>query len=151
MKNKSIYSRLITFFSYLIVAILNGYFFNWINDTYFNYSNESENGLKDFSGLGKFGIVVILAPILETLIFQFTPNEILEKLKVRSYFLKITIPSLLFSFAHFYHPIYIVMTFIAGILLNKYYIDTKNETRLFFILTVLLHSAYNLYGYLFVV
>lgn len=151
MKNKSIYSRLITFFSYLIVAILNGYFFNWINDTYFNYSNETENGLKTFSGLGRFGIVVILAPILETLIFQFTPNEILEKLKVRSYFLKITIPSLLFSLVHFYHPIYIVMTFIAGILLNKYYIDTKNETRLFFILTVLLHSTYNLYGYLFVV
>ncbi|MCV9932284.1 CPBP family intramembrane metalloprotease [Flavobacterium sp. LS1R47] len=151
MKNKSIYSKLITFFSYLIVAILNGYLFNWINDTYFNYSNESENGLKNFSGLGKFVIVVILAPILETLIFQFTPNEILEKLKVRSYFLKITIPSLLFSLAHFYHPIYIVMSFIAGIILNKYYIDTKNETRLFFILTVLLHSAYNLYGYLFVV
>jgi hypothetical protein len=81
MKNKSIYSKLITFFSYLIVAILNGYLFNWINDTYFNYSNESENGLKNFSGLGKFVIVVILAPILETLIFQFTPNEILEKLK----------------------------------------------------------------------
>jgi hypothetical protein len=151
IKNRSVYSLIIKFFSYLIVAILNGYFFNWINNTYFNYSNESENGLNGFSDIGKFIVIIVLAPVLETLIFQYLPNEVLEKLKIRSYFLKIIIPSFLFSLTHFYHPLYIVMTFIAGILLNKYYIDTKNETRLFFILTVLLHSVYNLYGYLFVV
>lgn len=131
MKNKKVYSILIKFISYLIVGVLNGYLFNWINNTYFNYSNESENGLATFSETGKFAIVVILAPILETLFFQFVPNEILEKLKVRSYLLKTAIPSFLFSLTHFYHPLYIVMTFIAGILLNKFYIDTKKRLLFF--------------------
>ncbi len=95
-------------------------------------------------------MIVVLAPIIETVIFQYIPNEILEGSNLESYFLKIIIPSLLFSLAHIYHPIYMLMTFIAGIMLNKFYIDTKRQTRLFFILTILLHAMYNLYGYLFI-
>lgn len=149
MQNKS-YSILINFFSYLVLAILNGYFFAWINESYFNYSNVHENGLSSLSITGKFFMIVVLAPIIETVIFQYIPNEILEGSNLESYFLKIIIPSLLFSLAHIYHPIYMLMTFIAGIMLNKFYIDTKRQTRLFFILTILLHAMYNLYGYLFI-
>jgi membrane protease YdiL (CAAX protease family) len=151
MENKINYSLIMKFFSYLALAILNGYFFEWINAVYFNYSNQHQNGLDSFSAIGRFFLIIILAPIVETLIFQYIPNEIMENSKVKSYFLKIIIPSFLFSLVHIYHPIYIVMTFIAGVLLNKFYIDTKKQTRLFFSLTILLHAMYNLYGYLFVV
>lgn len=144
------YYNILFFIFYLFLTILNGYIFNWINDTYFNYTNKSENGLKDFTKIEKFSIIVIFAPVIETLIFQYIPNKILEKLKIKKKALNIVIPSLLFSLVHYYSPIYIVMTFISGVLLNKFYIECKTKTNIYILLTILLHSMYNLYGYLFV-
>ncbi|MBS7254028.1 CPBP family intramembrane glutamic endopeptidase [Flavobacterium branchiicola] len=134
----------------LFLAIINGYFFNWINDNYVHYVNTTENGLKDFSYWEKFSIAVIIGPICETGILQYTPNKILEKLKVKSEVLKILLPSVLFGLCHFYSLIYVVMTFFSALVLNAFYIKSKSRSSWYFILTALLHSLYNLYGYLFV-
>lgn len=151
MRNNKAFFLVCMFSIILFLAILNGYFFNWINDTFFNYNNNFENGLKDFSIIEKFIIIIIVGPIIETLIFQYLPNEALEKLKVINKKILIIMPSILFAACHYYKPIYIVMTFFSGILLNTFYIKCKTQTNLYFVLTVLLHSMYNLYGYLFVV
>ena len=138
------------FIFYLLLTILNGYFFNWVNNTFFNFTNETENGLRDFSRNEKFMLIVIMAPLVETVIFQYLPIRILEKLRLENNWVKIILTSFLFSLFHFYNPIYVAMTFVSGMLLNKFYLECRTKSSLYILLTALLHSMYNLYGYLFV-
>ena len=137
----------------LAIAIINGYFFNYINNKYFHFSS-SGNNLNDFSFTSQFIIIILFAPLIETALLQFIPNEILKYLKIYQPFLLVLIPSLLFSMLHYYNWIYVVMTFGGGLILNYYYIKAQNITKNIFysfLLTALLHSLYNLYGFLFVV
>lgn len=138
------------FIFFLFLTILNGYFFNWLNNNFFDFTNTTENGLKDFSNNEKFVLIVLIGPLVETAIFQYLPIKILEKLGIKNNLIKIIASSFLFALLHFYNPIYIVMTFISGLLLNKFYLESRTKSNFYFFLTALLHSMYNLYGCLFV-
>lgn len=133
----------------LFLTILNGYFFNWLNNNFFDFTNTTENGLKDFSNNEKFVLIVIIGPLVETALFQYLPIKILEKIGVKNNWIKIIASSILFALLHFYNPIYIAMTFISGFLLNKFYLESRTKSNFYFVLTALLHSMYNLYGYFF--
>lgn len=133
----------------LFLCILNGYFFNYLNDLFFNFENNDENGLKKLSNTLKYVIVVLISPIVETFFFQMLPNLILSTFFKNKKIL-VLIPSLIFSIVHVYNPIYMIMAFFGGVFLNFYYIESKNHTKYFFILTVLIHSLYNCYGIIFV-
>ena len=135
--------------SILTIIILNGYFFNYINDNFFHYENNEENGLTNLSLPIKYVIIVVIAPLIETFIFQMIPSIVLNMLKIESKYLLIIIPSLLFSLGHIYNPIYMCMTFIGGVFLNIYYYESKKYNHHYFFLTALIHSFYNLYGMLF--
>ncbi len=141
--------NILVFICCLVATILNGYIFNYINNTYFEYSS-NDNGLEKFSETAKFFMIVIFAPLLETSILNLFPNWALRRLKVSNEFVLIIIPSILFALLHIYHPLYVVMTFIGGIILNWYYIYCQKNTRYTFWLVCLLHASYNLYGYIFV-
>jgi hypothetical protein len=143
-------SSLIPLFAGLLVlAILNGYLFNLINDRFFHYTNEA-NRLDQFSPLGRFMMIVVLAPLTETALLQTLPNIILTKCKLRSRFWLILIPSVLFGAGHFYFWLYAVMALVGGIFLNTLYLTAKERTRHYFAITMLFHALYNLHGYLFV-
>ncbi|RVU90935.1 CPBP family intramembrane metalloprotease [Flavobacterium columnare] len=145
---KRLYFR---FFLFLTIAILNGYIFNFLIKIFeLKNLNNSGNDLENFSKFSKFLIIVIVAPFIETLIFQYLPLKVLERFKIENRFLLIIIPSLIFSLIHPYHYIYILMTFFGGIILNSYYQISKNNNKYYFFLTTLLHSMYNLFGFLFV-
>lgn len=146
--NSLIKHTLIFLFS-LLVAILNGYLFNFFNDKYFQYSS-GENGLESFSPNTKFFLLICIAPLLETLLLNRLPNLTLRKLKVTNEFALIILPSVFFGLWHFYHPLYIAMAFIAGIILNSFYIYCQKNKLYTFWLVSLLHASYNLYGFLFV-
>lgn len=141
--------NILRFFYCLILSIANGYFFNYLNDKYIHYSS-NENGLSEFSKLVKFIIIVIIAPLVETLIFNLFPNEILKKFGINNNFLLVIIPSIFFSLFHLYHPIYSLMAFIGGLIMNNYYLYNQKKCANAFLMVALLHSSYNLYGYLFV-
>jgi len=132
-----------------LASVLNGYFFNYINNKYFHY-HSNENGLGEFSEPIKIIIIVIIAPIVETAIFNLLPNRVLYKLGTTNKFLLVIVPSIIFSCFHLYHLIYGLMAFIGGIIMNWYFVYYDKEIRLSFWLVTLLHSSYNLYGYLFV-
>ncbi|WP_376779800.1 CPBP family glutamic-type intramembrane protease [Chryseobacterium flavum] len=144
--------KLIIFFLIsFALALLNGYFFNYINDTYLHfdvnynkYQNISKNELNFIS--------VFIAPFLETFIFQYLPYLILTKwIKIRNTVFCIIIMSIIFSSMHYYNWLYIIMTFFGGIILNNLYIYySKHSCKYSFILTVLFHSLFNLYGLLFI-
>ncbi len=141
--------NILVFLSCLVATIVNGYIFNYINDTYFQYSS-NDNGLEKFSETARFFLIVIFAPLLETAILNLFPNWVLRSLKVSNKFLLIIVPSIIFALFHIYHPLYVAMTFIGGLILNWYYIYCQKNTSYTFLLVSLLHATYNLYGYIFV-
>lgn len=134
----------------LLAAIINGYFFNALAQV-FNIENTThENGLEGLSLMTKLFVVVIAAPILETALVNLLPNYLLKKIGVVNIYLLVFLPSIIFSLLHLYSGLYATMAFFGGLICNAYYVRQQNVFNSF-IRVVILHSSYNLYGFLFVV
>lgn len=147
--NKKInYSIVIIFTILFFVSLLSDNFFSWINDTYYHLES-NENGLAGHSKLTLFVAFVILAPTLETFLLQVIPNIILNKCKITNKYALILIPSVLFGLLHCYYWIYIIVGFIAGMILNYLYLFCKARTNYAFLIVILFHSLHNLYVFLF--
>jgi hypothetical protein len=135
------------FVIYLTLAIINGYLFNFL-------ANESglevDYGFEKVDPIVKFLAIVVLAPVLETYLINYYPIKILEKWKVQSKIHLIIIPSILFSLFHYYNLIYVFMAFFGGLIMNSYYIKNRELSNRAIYWLMLLHSMYNLFGYLFV-
>lgn len=133
----------------LLLKILNGYFFTYVNNRFFELENRAFDNLSE---LELFFIAVVVTPIIETLIFQYTLYKILNYLKVKNTLILIVLMSIVFSLAHSYHWLYMLATFFSGLILNHLYISTlKNRGKwLAVLLTMGLHMSYNLFGFLFV-
>lgn len=139
----------ILFIKCLILAILNGYLFNYLNDNYFNFSSNN-NGLVGFNELTKAIIILIITPILETYIFQYLITKSLIKLGLKNEILIIIVSSLIFGLFHYYFWLYALAAFFGGIILNTFYHKIKGKFRYYLILMMVFHAFYNLYGYIFV-
>lgn len=136
------------FIIYLGLAILNGYIFNIFNDYFINTEIDA---LKKYSSLEIIFLVVFVAPTVETFFFQFLLFKLLsEYIKIENQTICILIMSLIFSQLHWYNWLYVLMTFVGGLILNTYYVSTLKSTRYSLVLTIILHATYNLYGLLFV-
>jgi len=136
------------FVIYLAIAIINGYLFNFLA----NESNiEVDYGFEKVNPIVKFLAIVVLAPVLETYLINYYPIKILEKWKVKSKIVLIIIPSIIFSLFHYYNLIYVCMAFFGGLIMNSYYIVNRELSDKAIYWLMLLHSMYNLFGYLFVV
>lgn len=136
------------FFLGFLLAILNGYIFNLINDCWVKVE---VNSFDEYSLPETILLVVFLAPLVETFFFQFLLFKLLaDYLKITSNTMCIIIMSLVFSQAHWYHWLYVIMTFFSGIILNAFYVTFRRKNKSIFWITTLLHASYNLYGILFV-
>ncbi|MBB6236085.1 hypothetical protein HDC90_000691 [Pedobacter sp. AK013] len=133
-----------------IFSIVNGIIFNYL-DKLFPLNSTQKNGLENLTGGTKFIFIMILVPIIETFIFQYFPNKILKLFKFNNFYVLLIIPVIIFSSMHFYNYIYVAMTFIGGLFLNFFFLKAKEKTNFYLILTILFHSLYNLFGYLFIV
>ena len=136
-------------FKHLVVAILTAYFFNWLNQNFFNFKNSSQNGLKDLTENSKNIMILIVGPFFETLIFQL-PLLYFKKTKAHwSFFIFM---SLLFASTHLYNPIYFIFALFLGLNFNLFFLKTKRGENIneAFFLTFLLHFLFNLYGLLFI-
>lgn len=142
--NRKIY---LTFSVCLVLSILNGYFFNYVNTI---LQLDVNNDLVKQEVSFHFVTVVLIAPVLEALIFQYLPNVLLQNIGVENKVILIVLPSILFSLMHFYNWVYIIMAFNGGIILNSYYVFIKQKTGHPLAYVSLLHSLYNLYGFLFI-
>lgn len=94
----------------------------------------------------QFLTAVILAPIIETLLFQVLIIETLRSFKVGDIY-SVLISSLLFALSHSYNTTYIFVAFIPGVIFALYYIGLKRSrdwfVSAFFVFAV--HSLYNLF------
>lgn len=97
----------------------------------------------------EFLATVILAPFLETIIFQVIVIELLIRLRVRP-LIAILTSALLFALSHNYHIFYILAVLPSGILFAYYYyILRKRKGVLFaFLVIALLHALLNLLAFL---
>ncbi len=147
------YKKLNSYFLFvtlLSIAIINGYFFNYVNNTYFHYKS-NENGLAGLNETIKFLAIVFISPIIETFVVQYLPHIILRKLGVEKRILLILIPSIIFGIFHFYFWLYALAAFVGGIIINLIYLNFQSKTKYYLFIVILFHLLYNLYGYLFVV
>lgn len=136
-------------FKHLIFAVLTAYFFNWLNQHFFNFKNSTQNGLIGIPILAKNFIILVFAPIIETILFQLP----LSNIKNFSYNWFFLIMCLLFASVHYYNPIYFVFSIFLGLNFNVYFMRINKESNVInaFLYTLLLHILFNLYGFLFVV
>lgn len=137
-------------FIYFILSVINGYIFFFLNSHFFHLKNNKVQGL---SQIELNFLALIIAPIFETLFFQFLLYTIFKTvLKIKNEVIIIILMSLVFSSAHHYHWLYMCTTFVGGILLNIFYtsvLKIKDE-KYAILFTMLFHFLYNLYGFLFV-
>lgn len=137
------------FFLIFLFKLINGYVFTYINYRYFKLENAI---FEELSEKEMFFLAVVLAPIIETLIFQLFLYRLINKTRINNTSIIIILMSFAFSQAHWYHWLYVVAAFINGLFLNYFYLHTyrnKNES-IAVLLTIVLHSSYNLFGFLFV-
>lgn len=137
------------FFLILLFKIINGYVFTYINYRFFKLENVV---FEELSEKEMFFLAVVLAPIIETLIFQLFLYRLLDKTRINNTSIIIILMSFAFSQAHWYHWLYVVAAFINGLFLNYFYIyilRNKNEL-IAALLTIALHTSYNLFGFFFV-
>ena len=136
------------FLSFLLLAIANGYLFNYLNDHFFHIVTSPPAGL---SANQVAFLAVSVAPFFETLFCQFLLHRVLTKVfNLNNDTVCVLIMSLVFSQLHWYNWLYVIMTFFGGLILNSFYVIALKRTRYYFVLTVLLHALYNLYGVMFV-
>lgn len=133
------------FFLIFLFKIINAYVFTYINHRYFKLENAvfeklSENEL--------FYIAVVVSPIIETLLFQLLLYRILIKTGINNTSIIIILMSFAFAQAHWYHWLYVIASFINALFLNYFYVYVlRNKNELIAVLlTIVLHSFYNLYG-----
>jgi len=135
------------FFIILLLKLICSHSFAYLNTTFFKLE------IKDFDELSQnelFFAVVVFSPIIETLFCQFFLYRLLIQLGIKNELILIILMAFVFSQFHWYHWLYVVATFLGGLLLNYFYLSIykiKNEF-IAFLWTIALHSSFNLYGFL---
>lgn len=115
----------------------------------------SRNSIVWNSMTEEFIITVLLAPIFETLFFQFCSHKfflyIVKDIRLEDKtkdWLFITCSSLLFSAMHSYNWLYRANAFLAGVSLNYSYLYFRKAKCNPYFSVVLIHSLYNLLAFI---
>jgi hypothetical protein len=118
-------------------------------------ANTSNVGFIGLNLFDEFMIVVVLAPIFETLIFQFGVIELFGKIPwiknhQRLDVVAIISSGVIFSFSHFQSSFYIFSSFVSGLLYSGSYIFIKHRFNISIatILIMVCHCLYNLFVFL---
>lgn len=143
-KYKFIYISILTVLFWTIII-------SFVGNLAGNTVIHNESFLIDKSYFYKFNIKVLVAPFLETLIFQFLIIEFLFAI-FKNYFICIVISSLIFGILHFFNShnlIYTLAAIITGFLFASIYIISKNRKDLnAFLIVMLVHSSSNFFAFL---
>ena len=118
------------------------------NDLIINTS--SQDGIQDFDSFQeKIILVLFVAPVFETLIFNLLLNEVFLKF-IGNTFYCILFSSFFFSLVHYYSLTYIIFTFFAGLVFNGLYFWVRQYKgyKIAVLCVFLLHLNHNLIGLL---
>lgn len=127
----------ITFSVYFIFQFLSSVIANYFNPEL------TSTGLRFSSLIEEFIIVVIVAPILETIIFQYLIIETLLNLKLAT-LPCVIISALLFGVSHWYNLAYVIVLTIVGFIFAYYYVALRHQSYYNKLtLVILLHALSN--------
>lgn len=130
-----------TIFSFLVTFVT--YFFNYALVAVFKITfNNSTSPLENATVQKKIIIACIIAPVLETTIFQWLIIEIMYK-KIGTRF-AVIISALLFGLSHFYNSLYVINTFFIGLILSTSYVLAKEKKFNPSLITIAVHSLHNI-------
>ncbi len=137
------------FLTFLLVDVLYQLIVGFVIDKFFPETFDHIQVLTvPYDLFVRFFLLVLIAPFLETLIFQFLIIEGLSKLKAKP-LIVVSVSAALFSLAHGYNVVYIVAVFPAGLLFGYYYYILRTEDKaIAFLSVVALHAAFNLLAYM---
>lgn len=118
---------------FILISILTCLLYSILIATLLNYFTPKSLEINFLEGKGLmyiFFLTVIIAPVLETLIYQFAIIEIVFKIKIKQATLvAILISSFLFSLSHIYSIYYMLATFSLGVVFATTYIIAKKKKR----------------------
>ena len=131
-------SVLLSTFFIFSTSSLFSYFIYVVNPIEFNGFSNSNKFLEIF-------IAIIVAPIIETVIFYWIPYNFIEHSGSFKYkkIIFICASSLFFALSHLYNINYFIETLYTGFLMADYYYFHRKNKRVFLNL-VIIHSLYNL-------
>lgn len=114
--------------------------------SYFLFPNHT-SGPKFENNQEEFLIAVILAPFLETLIFQYAIISFILNKMPKALLFSCFVSAVLFGLSHFYSPEYVLKTFFSGLLFGTLYLIvlTKKANAILIVSTA--HAIFNLIGF----
>ena len=130
------------FFSGVLFWCL-GHFIELITES-LGIFNAYELDFESYSKLAIYFEVVVLAPIIETLIFQVVIIESIYRYRKNSRVLAILFSALVFGLAHQYSLEYVIATFFLGLYLGMIYTEFKKISfKEAFLITFITHMISN--------
>jgi hypothetical protein len=134
----------------LTVAVLLSITYNIAFSFVLEYFTESGLKADELESIPPFKLLLmatILAPLVETFVFQFLLIEIICFFS-KSKMLALVVSTILFALTHAYNLNYILFAFIPGFMLGILYLILKNKQKPAFILVCLAHALSNLYSFI---
>jgi membrane protease YdiL (CAAX protease family) len=132
----------------LLASIINGYIFNYLEAIYEPIVDDVFT--RADGPMFMLFAACIVAPFVETYLTQVLPFQLFQKLGITNFFVLLFIPALLFGLLHGTNPLMLLNKTIGGLILNYLYLNLKLRSKNAYIYVVVLHSLYNLYGFLLV-
>ena len=127
----------------VFLSLIGSFTASAISELLFN-KNFASGVVNDFSLSEKIWFLCIIAPIFETLIFQYAIIETLREKRVRLRW-AILASATVFALSHYYNPFYVVYAFFPGLMFGYlYFLPGKVIYGCLVVLTV--HMLFNSIG-----
>lgn len=123
----------------ILLNFLSSFIFSFLADFFSTSLGKGFN--HNYSTTEKLVLFVIIAPILETLIFQYAVIEICKRVKIALKYCCF-ISALAFAFCHLYNIFYFIYTFVAGLMFAYLYTRGANQKQAI-LYPFIVHIIYN--------
>ena len=134
------------FFSATLIKIL----LTWILSAIISIYDETllSNPIDNESSLFVFCVTILVAPLIETFLFQYSVFAIGDKYKAHTN-LSIAVSTLLFGLAHHYNMVYVFATLLSGLFYAYLFAKIKRRESGFMacLIVALIHACNNLFGW----
>lgn len=109
--------------------------------------SDYSNGYPFESPKEEFFITVVIAPLIETILFQYLIIDSILRKRSDAFLLASFCSAICFGLAHHYSAPYMLLTFLGGFLLAILYLTAKLKGKSPFLVICLTHALYNLIGF----
>lgn len=135
--------------NWLILIVLLTIPFESLNTIFHFKDNINDSYLNHLDSVTLFILAIFIAPLFETFFFQYGIIKSFVYFNPKTRNTAIFLSSLLFSLNHWYGLVYVVYTFLLGILFGILYFTSEKRGFKPFWVIVAVHSLYNLTVFVF--